>query len=72
MPKLQVGDVIRWRGLHGHEGVIVHFFNGRAAAVCYASAPDEVKYALLSDLQLAEGPISDEMQNFIDGVAASR
>lgn len=80
MPQFQLGDVIRWRGLHGHEGVIVGFYNGRfavdaahcvCAAVCYADNPEEVKDARLSDLHLAEGPISEDMQSFIDGTMAT-
>jgi hypothetical protein len=69
MPDFVVGDVIRWRGLHGHEGVIVGL-SGRSADVLYAGAPDAIKDARLSDLQLATGPIPDDVQQFIDSTVA--
>jgi len=64
---IRVGDVIRWRGMVGHEGVVVEI-NGYSAEVCYAGAPDELKNALVRELELATGTISDTMQEFIDGV----
>ena len=71
MTQLRLGDVIQWRGLSRHEGIIVGFYNDREAAVCYADDPEEVKDARLSDLRLAEGPISEDMQSFIDGTMAT-
>jgi len=64
---IQVGDVIRWRGMVGHEGVVVELA-GPTAYVCYAGLPDELKNALVRELELATGPISETMQEFIDGV----
>jgi len=63
------GDCVRWRGLSGHEGVVVDV-SRRHAWVAYLDNPGEPKDALLSDLVLADGPISDSEQEFIDGVTA--
>jgi hypothetical protein len=67
---IQVGDVIRWRGMVGHEGVVVEV-NGYSAEVCYAGQPEELKSALVRELELAEGKIDDEMQKFIDVTTAA-
>lgn len=67
MTQLQVGDVIRWRGLPSHLGVVVGFWNAREAAVCYADNPEEAKDALVSDLRLTEGSFSEDDISFIDG-----
>jgi hypothetical protein len=69
MDKIQKGDVVRWRGLHGHEGVVVHLFGDHTTVVCYADGQD-FKDAATRDLQLMDGPIDDEMQAFIDSVTA--
>lgn len=68
MTQLQVGDVIRWRGLPGHLGVVVGFWNAREAAVCYSDNPEEAKDARISDLRLVtEGSFSEDDMSFIDG-----
>lgn len=69
-----VGDVIRWRGMWGHEGVVVAVGSqgaGQTAAVCYHDNAEELKCNPISELELAEGGIDERMQEFIDNTTTS-
>jgi hypothetical protein len=66
---VQVGDLVEWRGLSGHLGVVVVTRNILGQAwVAYLDNPSDLKEARVEDLVHTSGEIDEQEQRRIDEI----